>query len=227
MTGVIIPCCACVAALKDLQNSIMLTPRCPKAGPTGGLGLACPAGICSLISPITFFAMAQSFQLIAFNLNELEFNRSRSSEYTDQDAQLALIGFDFFDDAVEIGKWTVDHLDVFTHREQYPWFRFDGPFFHLLGDRPDFLIGDRRWIRTAADETGHLRCFFYDVPGVVIQFHLNQNVPWKKFARGRFLFTLYQLYDFLDRHQYFSEKILLAERSDALLKGGLRLLFVS
>src|ERR1700740_849064 len=44
-----------VAALYALQNSMMLTPCWPSAGPTGGAGLACPAWICSLISPATFF----------------------------------------------------------------------------------------------------------------------------------------------------------------------------
>src|SRR6202051_448586 len=44
-----------VAALYALQNSMMLTPCWPSAGPTGGAGLACPAWICSLISPMTFF----------------------------------------------------------------------------------------------------------------------------------------------------------------------------
>jgi hypothetical protein len=38
-----------VEALKALQNSIMLTPLCPRAGPTGGDGLADPAGIFNLI----------------------------------------------------------------------------------------------------------------------------------------------------------------------------------
>src|SRR5690606_27856102 len=32
-----------VAALNALQNSMMLTPRCPRAGQIGGEGLACPA----------------------------------------------------------------------------------------------------------------------------------------------------------------------------------------
>src|SRR5439155_17987753 len=40
---------SCVAALNALQNSMMLTPRWPKAGPIGGAGLALPAGTCSLI----------------------------------------------------------------------------------------------------------------------------------------------------------------------------------
>ena len=56
--GVTMPICAWVAALKALQNSIILTPRWPSAGPTGGLGFAWPAGICNLISPMTFLAIA-------------------------------------------------------------------------------------------------------------------------------------------------------------------------
>jgi hypothetical protein len=47
----------CVAALNALQKSIMLSPLCPSAGPTGGLGFAFPAGICNLIYPSIFFAI--------------------------------------------------------------------------------------------------------------------------------------------------------------------------
>ena len=38
-----------VLALKALQNSMMFSPCCPNAGPTGGAGLAAPAEIISLI----------------------------------------------------------------------------------------------------------------------------------------------------------------------------------
>src|ERR1700687_3441449 len=55
------PCMFWVAALKALQNSMILTPRWPSAGPTGGDGLAAPAGICSLIDPTTFLATLKSF----------------------------------------------------------------------------------------------------------------------------------------------------------------------
>ena len=40
---------SCVAALNALQNSMMLTPRWPSAGPIGGDGLAAPAGTCNLM----------------------------------------------------------------------------------------------------------------------------------------------------------------------------------
>src|SRR6476661_9259701 len=56
-TGKMSPACFCVAALNSLQNAMMLTPRGPSAVPTGGAGLACPAGICSLMCAITSLAM--------------------------------------------------------------------------------------------------------------------------------------------------------------------------
>src|SRR5690606_10833799 len=40
---------SCVAALKALQNSMMLRPRWPRAGPIGGDGVAEPAGTCNLM----------------------------------------------------------------------------------------------------------------------------------------------------------------------------------
>src|SRR6266545_5089918 len=56
-TGMISPFCEAVFALKFLQKSMMLTPCCPSAGPTGGAGVASPAGICSLTYPVIFFAI--------------------------------------------------------------------------------------------------------------------------------------------------------------------------
>jgi hypothetical protein len=46
--------------LKALQNSMIFKPRCPKAGPMGGEGLAEPAGTCNLIYPVIFFATIAS-----------------------------------------------------------------------------------------------------------------------------------------------------------------------
>src|SRR5215467_8343575 len=97
MTGMMSPACAWVCALKALQNSMMLTPRCPSAGPTGGLGLAAPAGICSLISAMTFFAIGLSVLLY---LNEIQLDRRGASEDADEHAQLAFVGLHFFHHAV-------------------------------------------------------------------------------------------------------------------------------
>ena len=57
-TGMTVPVSLCVCALNALQNSMMLIPCWPSAGPTGGAGLACPPAAWSLIVVRTFLAMA-------------------------------------------------------------------------------------------------------------------------------------------------------------------------
>src|SRR3569832_1951035 len=45
-----------VCALNALQNSMMLRPRWPSAGPLDGDGFAAPAGTCNFRNPVTNFA---------------------------------------------------------------------------------------------------------------------------------------------------------------------------
>ncbi len=56
-TGTMEPAIEAVRSLYSLQKAIILTPCWPRAEPTGGAGLAFPAGICSLITALTFFAI--------------------------------------------------------------------------------------------------------------------------------------------------------------------------
>ena len=65
-TGMIVPASCWVWALNALQNSMMLTPCWPSAGPTGGAGFAAPAGIWSLIMVRTFLAMAGELRGVFF-----------------------------------------------------------------------------------------------------------------------------------------------------------------
>ena len=44
-------------------NIMILTPRWPNAGPTGGAGFACPPLICSFINPLISFAINLPFPL--------------------------------------------------------------------------------------------------------------------------------------------------------------------
>jgi len=57
ITGKILPALSWVLALNCLQNSMMLIPLEPNAGPTGGDGFAAPPLICNLISPATSLAI--------------------------------------------------------------------------------------------------------------------------------------------------------------------------
>src|SRR5438477_8809235 len=90
----------CVCALNALQNSMMFKPRCPSAGPIGGLGLALPAGTCSLIKPTNFLAMGLSSRLL--HLSEFQLHRRRPPEYRHRHAQLRLVVVDVLDRAVTI-----------------------------------------------------------------------------------------------------------------------------
>src|SRR5436190_3625311 len=54
--GITVPVSLWVCALNALQNSMMLMPCWPSAGPTGGVGLAWPPSACSVIVVKTFFA---------------------------------------------------------------------------------------------------------------------------------------------------------------------------
>src|SRR5207245_7953831 len=56
-TGVIIPCAWAVLALNCFTNSMMFTPCGPRAVPTGGAGVACPAGTWSFTTAIIGLAI--------------------------------------------------------------------------------------------------------------------------------------------------------------------------
>src|SRR5947199_10295978 len=102
------PFSCAVCALKALQNSMMLTPCWPRAGPTGGAGLACPPGICSLIIVRTFFAKTCPLSQSSFlsvqllDLIEPELDRHLALEDIDQHLELLLIRVDVDDLAVEV-----------------------------------------------------------------------------------------------------------------------------
>src|SRR5206468_856475 len=103
-TGRMSPSCAWVWALKPLQNSMILTPCWPRAGPTGGEGLALPAGICSLTIACTFFAMSEPLDLVV-----LELHGGQPSEDGHHDLQLAPLGVEIVDRPLEVHEGPLDH----------------------------------------------------------------------------------------------------------------------
>src|SRR6185312_13937057 len=112
-TGVMRPFSCAVCALNALQNSMMFTPCCPSAGPTGGAGFACPPGIWSLMTVRTFFAM--SVQLL--HLVEAELHRHLALEDVDEHLELLLVRVDVDDLAVEVRERPGGYLDRLPERE--------------------------------------------------------------------------------------------------------------
>src|SRR5580658_1505779 len=151
-TGITSPASALVTALNSLQKPMMLTPCWPSAGPTGGAGLAWPAGICNLICPVTFFAIKLCFLYLPI----LQFHRRIASKNVDGHFQLAARRVNFLDHAAEIQERSVINLNRFAD------FKVDlGPFGFLgrgnLGlDGVNFLRGRR--LRRIAQETDDALC---------------------------------------------------------------------
>src|SRR3984885_11373219 len=62
-TGMMLPRWLSVAALYCLTKSMMLTPCGPSAVPTGGAGVAWPAGSCTLTRAATLFLLGGIFSV--------------------------------------------------------------------------------------------------------------------------------------------------------------------
>src|SRR6476646_3673946 len=93
---------ALVFALKALQNSMMFTPCGPRAVPTGGAGVAFPAGICNFTSAVTFFAIAVLPNSLPcsglsdlFHLQKVQFHRSGAAKNRDHYTQRIPLRVDF------------------------------------------------------------------------------------------------------------------------------------
>src|SRR3954464_13192267 len=128
-----LPRCDSVAALYALQNSMMLTPCWPSAGPTGGAGVAAPALIWSLMTAVNrFLGGMTSFFVTGWNgpvagsrrepasgggrrgpssdlldLVERELDRRLPAEDGDEHLQLLLLGVDLVDRGRERGERAV------------------------------------------------------------------------------------------------------------------------
>src|SRR5262245_54751796 len=97
----------------------MLTPRCPRAGPTGGLGVACPAGICNFTSPTTFLAIFLSRLL---NLHKVKFNRCCSAKDADQHSEFPFFWLHFLHHSGKILKRSINYFNTFPYFKQHFWF---------------------------------------------------------------------------------------------------------
>src|SRR5213078_695835 len=107
-TGMMRPFWSCVWALNALQNSMMFTPCWPSAGPTGGAGLAAPAGIWSFTSAVTvFFAIVSPRLLERLHLQEVQLHRRRAPEDGHHHLDLAALLIHLVHGAGEIGERTI------------------------------------------------------------------------------------------------------------------------
>src|SRR3954451_16541659 len=225
------PFSCAVCALNALQNSMMLTPCWPSAGPTGGAGLAWPPGIWSLMRVRTFFAMSRPCvpSLVELlDLVEAELDRNLALEDVDEHLQLLRVGVDVDDLAVEVRERAARHLDRLAERV------LDRRAGALaaggcagLEDAVDLGLRQRHGLRAGADEPGHARRVLHDRPGVVVQVHVHEHVAGKHALLGLHLLAVLGLDHLLGRDDDAPEARALPHRLDAVLEIGLDLVLMA
>src|SRR6516165_9570833 len=157
-TGKIIPSGSfCVLALYCLQKSIMFTPWGPSAVPTGGAGVALPAGSCNLMVVCTFFGgivplpqflCSREFRppgsAQLFHARKIKFNRGGAPKNRYGNLETAVIVVDLFDGTVEIGERSVHNAHLLIALEDHFRFRAILRGVHAIDDGVHFGFGKRR-----------------------------------------------------------------------------------
>src|SRR5579875_2923556 len=105
-TGTTCPTRSSVAALYCLTNSIVWTPWGPRAVPTGGAGVALPAGSWILTMAVTRrLAIGGEFPFLELrHMGEVELDGRLAPEDVDQHLELQLVFVDLGDRAAEVGE---------------------------------------------------------------------------------------------------------------------------
>src|SRR3954453_20595227 len=217
-TGITLPALSSVAALYCLQNSMVCTPWGPSAVPTGGAGVALPAGSWIFTTATTrLFAIGNLSRnertrvpapvryrrgpkrgLELGDLAELELDRGLPAEDVDEHLQLELVLVDLGDGAGEVCERTFLHADRLPHLVFEPraglLLRLDALDLDLE-DALDLLARQRRRPGTEPDEAGHTRGVAHDVPRVVIEIAAHQQVAGEDLLLNDDLLAVLELDD--------------------------------
>src|SRR5262245_41691526 len=124
IAGMIRPCLSWVRALNALQNSMMLTPCWPSAGPTGGDGFAWPAGHWSFTTAMSFFATSYPSGFLDGSV--VQHHGRGPAEDVHHDPQLLLVLHHLVHVAGEVGEGPADHAHVLALVEADPRLRLGG-----------------------------------------------------------------------------------------------------
>src|SRR4051812_12217185 len=254
-TGTTLPRCDSVAALYALQNSMMLTPCWPSAGPTGGAGVAAPALIWSLMTAGNrFLGGMTSFYRWWFSsyrgrqgasdladLVERQLDGRLAAEDGDQHLQLLLLGVDLVDGGGEGREGAVHDGDRLADLEVHDGDRSrDGPGGGLAAggtrglrrggghqDLDDLVDGQRRGPRGGTDEARDARGVADGAPRLVVELHPDQQVAGQDLAVDLRALAVLDLGDLLGGHLDLVDVVLDVQGLDPRLEVGLHLVLVA
>src|SRR5579859_476071 len=241
-TGKIIPSGSlAVLALNCLQKSMMFKPWGPSAVPTGGAGVALPAGNWSLMVVCTFFGgifplpqnpfenfnPAKHYGAKAprlhrpnkstelFDAGEIEFDRRRAAKNRYGNFQAAMVVVDLLDRAVEIRKRAVHDADLLIAFVHNLGLRPILRRVHAVDDAVHFRFRKRRRRSGRTDETGDARRVAHDVPGIFVEIHFDEHITRIRHARRDDLLAAANLHDVFHGNQDAANLILQIERRHA------------
>src|SRR5688500_11676766 len=233
-TGMTLPRWFSVAALYCLQNSMVCTPWGPRAVPTGGAGVACPAGSWILTMAATrFFAMGLPLLFLVLELRdlcELELDRGLPAEDVDEHLELELVLVDLGDLAGEVGEGAFLDPHALAH---FVLEAGAGPLCALralgrhLQQGLDAATRQRRRLRAEADEPGDAGRVPHDVPRVVVELAAHERVAGEHLLRDDDLLAVLELDDVLDRDDDLEDPVLHVHGGDPALEVGLHLVLVA
>src|SRR5687767_14949823 len=253
-TGITLPRCDSVAALYALQNSMMLTPCWPSAGPTGGAGVAAPALIWSLMTAVnrflggmtSFFCVDQLVRRDAgasdlADLVERQLDGSLAAEDGDQHLQLLLLGVDLVDRGGKGRERPVHDGDGLADLEVHDRGRGRGGTRGGLAaggagglgrgrrdqDLDDLVDGQRRGPRRGADEAGDAGGVADRTPGLVVELHADEQVARQDLAVDLRALAVLDLGDLLGGHLDLIDVVLDVQGLDPRLEVGLHLVLVA
>src|SRR3989344_3289884 len=171
--GMMLPIISRVCVLNWFTNSPMLIPVGPSAVPTGGAGVAFPAGSCIFNIRVTFFAIL--FYLYPLYLIRFEFHWSLAAEHRNHDFNLSARFVNFPDLALQILERAVNDEYGVVDGE------VDGvlghAFVHLREDAVHFRLGERHRLVRRTDESRNLRRVAHDAPCIICRDHVDEYVP--------------------------------------------------
>src|SRR5712691_9776065 len=163
------------------------------------------------------------------NLRILELDRGRPAKDRHRDLDPRLLLVDLLDDAVERGERPVGNPHLLADLEDDRRLRPFDPLLDLAHDPRRLVLADRRRPAPPAEKAGDLGGVLDEMPGLVVEVHLDQHIAGEELALGRYLGAALDLDDLLGRHQDLLEALghalllgLLADRGGhLLLKAGI------
>src|SRR6266700_1027087 len=200
---------------------MMLTPWGPSAVPTGGAGVACPAGTCSFTTAVIGFAIVSPSLAsarsglprnpwsVCLELQVIELHRSGPPEQRYRNAHLPLVRQHFFHRAAEVRERSLGDLHHLAHQERN---LLGGLLFlhrFLDAEEPVDLVGTQRHRQPpGAHELNHALDAVDDVDRFLVQDHLHEHVPGIDLALHRHLLAVLDLHHVLGGDQRLPDRLL-------------------